>query len=180
MVTLSRLNSHNSNKTSQYILNERINAEKVLVLEGENNLGVMSKWDAVKLAREKEMDLVLIAPQAIPPVAKILDFNKFLYEERKKKASAKAKSKKSEIKELRLSPTIGDGDLLRMADRAKEFIKEGDRVKATIFLKGRERAYPEIALEKIEKFTKEMEDTAKAESSPKHMGNLIVAVYVKK
>lgn len=180
MVTLSRWNSNNNNKMNQYIINERINAEKVLVLEGENNLGVMSKWDAVKLAREKELDLVLIAPQAIPPVAKILDFNKFLYEERKKKSTSKAKSKKSELKELRLSPTIGDGDLLRMAERAKEFIKEGNRVKASIFLKGRENAYPEIAIEKMGKFTKEMEDVAKVESAPKFMGNLVIAVYIKK
>lgn len=163
-----------------HIINERIKATTLRVLDGEENLGVITKEEALSRARSKEKDLVLIAAEANPPVAKILDYQKFLYEEKKKKSAAKAKSKKSEVKELRLSATIGEGDLLKRAERAKEFIKDGNRVKISIILKGREMAYPDIALQKIKKFEKEVEDTARLEAEPKVMGKLIIAVFIAK
>jgi translation initiation factor IF-3 len=169
-----------TNKMQQYFVNERIRATNLMVIHDGNNLGVLSKDEALKIAKEHELDLVLIAPQATPPVAKILDFSKFLYDERKKTSAAKAKSKKSEVKELRLSPNIGDGDLQKRAERAKEFISDGNKVKITVVLKGREAAYPHIAMEKVDKFTKELEDTARLENEVKRMGNMIVAVYTGK
>ena len=163
-----------------HIINEWIQFKTLRVIDGEENLGIISKEEALRIARSKETDLVIIAAEANPPVAKILDYSKFLYEEKKKKAATKAKSKKSEIKELRLSAKIGDGDLMKRAERTKGFIKDGNRVKISIFLKGREAAYPEIALEKIKKFTHEVEDTAKLEDEPKIQGKLITAVYLAK
>lgn len=164
----------------EHVINERIKALNLRVIDGEENLGVITRDEALNRARTKELDLVLIAAEANPPVAKILDYQKFLYEEKKKKSAAKVKSKKSEVKELRLSATIGEGDLVKRADRAKQFIKDGNRVKISIILKGREVAYPNIALEKIRRFETEVEDAAKLEDQPKVMGKLIIAVFIAK
>lgn len=149
---------------------------------GENgeNLGVLKTSEAIVKAREKELDLILISENANPPVAKILDFNKYLYEERKKFSSAKAKSKKSELKEFRFGPTIGDSDITTRIERAKEFIKDGNRVKISIKLKGREAAYPQIGYEKVKKFISEISDVAKSEAEPRLIGNIISVVFVGK
>ncbi len=100
----------------------------------------MKTTDAIKKALELDMDLVLIVETANPPVAKILEFHKFMYEERKKLSAAKAKSKKSELKEFRFGPTIGSGDLEKKMERARGFLKEGNRVKVTVKMKGRENS----------------------------------------
>lgn len=161
-----------------HIINERIRATTLRVIDGNENLGVITKEEALRQARSKGKDLVLVSAEANPPVAKILEFNKYLYEEKKKKSAAKAKSKKSELKELRLSATIGDGDIQKRAERAKEFIEDGNRVKISIFLQGREAAYPEVALEKLKKFTDQVEEFAKPEGEPKLQGKLITAIYI--
>jgi translation initiation factor IF-3 len=163
-----------------HIINERIRAQKLMVISEGKSLGVMSRDDALKLAMEKGLDLVLIAPTSEPPVAKILDYNKFLYEERKKKSQAKAHSKKSELKELRISSSMGEGDVKTRIERAKEFILEGNRVKVSAYLRGREAAYPEFVFEKFAKITKELEEVAKPEGDIKQNGKEISIVYVKK
>lgn len=140
----------------------------------------MTVQEAVRAARDRELDLVLIAPQAQPPVAKILDFKKFLYEERKKKSSAKAKAKKSELKEFRFGPSIGSGDLNSRIERSKEFIKDGNRVKITVVLKGREAMFPEVGLEKLKLFEEGLTEVAKPESEPKRNGNMLCVVFVAK
>lgn len=145
-----------------------------------SNLGVMPTREALKLAKEKEQDLVLISENANPPVAKILEFNKFLYDEKKKESATKAKSKKSEIKEFVFGPRIGDGDLNTKIDRAKEFLEEGNRVKITLKLRGRECEFPQIGFEKIKRFEEGVSEIAKAESVAKRSGNLISQVYINK
>lgn len=165
---------------NNYIINERIRADKLFVVAEKENLGVISRDEALKIAREKELDLVLIAPHATPPVAKILDFSKFLYEEKKKKAKGRVKSKKSELKEIRLGPNTGESDLNIKIEQAKEFIKDGNRVKANIILQGREMAYPEFAYDKLEKIKKGLEDTARSEGEIKRMGRNVFIVFVSK
>ena len=130
------------------------------------------------MAREKDLDLILISENTNPPVTKILDFNKYLYEERKKFSSAKAKSKKSELKEFRFGPTIGESDMATRIERAKKFIKDGNRVKISIKLKGREAAYPQIGYEKVKKFISGISEIAKTEAEPKLIGNIISVVFV--
>lgn len=142
-------------------------------------MGVMSTADALKLAKEKELDLVLISEQANPPVAKILEYNKFLYEERKKTSAVKAKAKKSELKEFVFGPTIGEGDIAIRVERSKEFIKEGNRVKISVKLKGREAEYPDLGFEKIKRFQEELADVAKLESEPRRNGKIISATFCK-
>ena len=164
-----------------YSINEKIRAKELRVISDEGeNLGVLPTQEALKLAREKELDLVLIAPAINPPVAKILEFNKFLYEERKKKSAAKTKSKKSELKELRFGPTTDEGDVSRLIYRAKEFIEDGNRVKISVVLRGRENLYPEIGFEKIKRVESDLSQIAKTESEPKKMGNTISMVFVRK
>ena len=125
------------------------------------------------------MDLVVIAEKAQPPVAKILDFNKFLYDERKKASVIKAKSKKSELKEFVFGPTIGTGDIQFRVERTKEFLEDGNRVKITVKLKGRENEHPEVGYDKIKKFIEELKEVAKTEAEPRRMGNMITVTFVK-
>ncbi len=124
--------------------------------------------------------MVLIAEEAKPPVAKILDFNKFLYEERKKESAAKAKSKKSELKELRLSSTIGEGDLMQRVNRAKEFLSENNRVKFNLKLRGREFMNPKLAFEKVNRVLSELSEVGRAEEEPKVVNKSIIVVVLKK
>lgn len=162
-------------------VNHRIKVPELRVITREgDNLGVLKTQEALRIAEERELDLVLISETASPPVAKILDFNKFLYEERKRTSAAKAKSKKSEVKEFRLSPTIGDGDFMIRVNRAKEFLKDGNRVKVTLKLIGRKAAFPQLGFEKIRRFTQEIAEEGKSESEPRLMGNIISVTYVAK
>ncbi len=134
----------------------------------------------MKLAQEKELDLVIIAEKTEPPVAKILDFNKFLYEENKKKAQAKAKSKKSKLKEFKFGPTISGDAIETRVRRSREFLNDGNRVRLTVTLKGREMAYPELGVEKLNQFVVQLSDIAKAEGEIKQIGRNISVTLVRK
>ena len=134
----------------------------------------------MKLAVSKNLDLLLIAPNIAPPVARIVDFNKFLYDENRKERANKAKSKKSEIKELRLTPMTDEGDIKRFIKRGLEFLSEGDKVKISVKMRGRQMAHPEVAREKLAKVQAGLVEKAKLESEPKVMGNVISAVFVLK
>lgn len=144
------------------------------------NLGVMETRKALQLAEEQELDVVVITENANPPVAKIVDFNKFLYAERKKQSDAKGKSKQTELKELRLSTTISEGDIMQRMNRAVEFLNEGNVVKVSLMMKGRQAMFPQVAKEKLERFIKLMEPVAKVESEPKRMGNTLSVTFIKK
>lgn len=124
--------------------------------------------------------MVLIAPEIFPPVAKILDFNKFLYDERKKKSAAKTKSKKTELKEVKFGPSIGVGDFNHFLERTKEWIEEQNRVKVSVVMKGREGMFPDVAMSKLNKFIDEMNAVAKPEAEPKRIGNMITIVLLPK
>ena len=121
------------------------------------------------------MDLVLIAPNSEPPVAKILEFSKFLYEEKKKKSGSKGK--KSELKELRFGPTTGEGDIKRHIERSKGFINDGNRVKISVVLKGRANLYPELAFAKLNRIVEELSEVAKPEADVKRLGGTIFVVF---
>lgn len=117
-----------------YRINERIFASTLRVLDNEGKqIGVLSKAEALDKAKSENLDLVEIAPQAKPPVAKIIDFNKFLYQEEKKKREEKKKAKVSETKEVRLGPFMSDNDLSVMVKRAKDFLLAGDKVRLVVF-----------------------------------------------
>ncbi|HSX39108.1 MAG TPA: translation initiation factor IF-3 [Candidatus Saccharimonadales bacterium] len=164
-----------------YKVNHRIKFPELRVItrDGEN-LGVITTQEALRIAEERGQDLVVIAEAANPPVAKILDFNKYLYEEHKKESASRAKSKKSELKEFRFGPTIDKGDLETRISRAVGFLKDGNRVKISVKLQGRENDYPQIAHEKLDKFTEGIAEVGKPEDAPKRNGNIISITYVAK
>ena len=140
----------------------------------------MDTQQALKLSEEKELDLVVITENAKPPVARIVDFNKFLYAERKKASEAKGKSKQTELKELRLSTTISEGDIQQRINRAVEFLNNGNLVKVSLMMKGRQAMFPQVAQEKVSRFIKLMEPFSRIESEPRRMGNTISVTFIKK
>lgn len=131
-------------------------------------------------AREADSDLVLLVETANPPVAKILDFNKFLYEEKKKEAAIKSKSKKSEVKQLNLSLSIGEGDIRQRMTRAKEFLSENNKVKFVMKLKRREINNMAFALNRFNKIISEAMEFGTMEDEPKEMAGVISVTFVKK
>lgn len=127
-----------------YRLNENIQAPKLRVIDNEGNqLGILEKGEALKKAKEQELDLIEIAPQADPPVARIVDFQKFRYEEGKKDKGSK-KGGEGGLKELWLSPRIAEHDLKVRLRRTEEFINDGYKVKLTVKFKGREMAHQDL------------------------------------
>jgi translation initiation factor IF-3 len=140
----------------------------------------MDTSQALKLAFDRQLDLLLIAPNVTPPVAKIVNFNKYLYDENRKERASKAKVKKSEVKELRLTPMTSEGDIERFANRAKEFLEDGNKVKISVKMRGRQMAHPEVAREKLGKVTELLTEVAKMEDEPRLMGGILSAVFLKK
>ena len=126
---------------------------RVLDDEG-NQLGVMKPWDALNLAREREMDLVEIAPKAQPPVCKIMNYGKFQYQKSKQDRLNKAKQKKVDIKGIRLGLKTDTHDLNFKKDQAEKFLKKGHKVKIEIFLRGREKMQKDLGRETLENFLK--------------------------
>lgn len=132
------------------------------------------------MAEEKDLDVVVVTENADPPVAKIIDYNKFLYAEHKKAAETKGKSKQTELKELRLSTTISGGDVQQRINRAVEFLEAGNVVKVSLMMKGRQAMFPKVAEEKLKGFVAQMAPFAKVEAEPRRVGNTYSVVLIKK
>jgi translation initiation factor IF-3 len=136
-------------------------------------LGVMKLSDALNLANEKQVDLVEISPNANPPVCKLLDYDKYRYQQEKTAQEAKKKIKKVSVKMIRLSVRIGQHDLDFKAKQANEFIGEGNKVKVDVVMRGREQAHPQLAFELINKFQKLITVEFALEGRPNKMGNTV-------
>jgi translation initiation factor IF-3 len=148
-----------------------IHISKVRVVdENGTMLGEMGADQARALARERGLDLVEVAPDARPPVCKILDYGKFKYEEKKKKAKAKTRQHVQELKEVRMRPLTGEHDLQTKLKHAREFLEQGDKVLFTIRFRGREQAHKEIGREVMGKIARALEDIAKVEHAISQMG----------
>ncbi len=163
-----------------YFLNHRIEAPTLRVIDEDGKqIGILSKQEALRVAQEKELDLVLIAPKANPPVAKVIDFKKFLYQEEKKQKEAKKGIKKSIVKDIKLSLFIGPADLERLINKAKEFLEEGNQVRLNLTLRGREIAKKNMAFDLIKKFISNLGEVNIAKE-PRLEGRVIRAVIAKK
>jgi translation initiation factor IF-3 len=147
-----------------------------LIDEEGNQVGVVSVDDARTRASNAEMDLVEVAPNAKPPVCRIMDYGKFLFEQQKKDRAQKKKQTGLDQKEIRLRPGTGQGDMEIKAKHAREFLEEGHKVGIQLQFRGRERAHPEVAIEQIQKFAKMLEDIAKIEQMPKQEGRRMNAL----
>ena len=160
---------------SELMINERIRDREVrLVSESGEQLGIMSSREALKLAREADLDLVKIAPNAKPLVCKIIDYGKYRYELARKEKEAKKKQKTMEVKEVRLSPNIDTNDLNTKANQARKFITKGDKVKVTLRFRGREMAHVNYSKQILDSFYERLEDIAVVDKNPKMEGRSMV------
>jgi len=159
-------------------INERIRVPQVRVItdDGEQ-FGVMDTRDAVRLAREKGMDLVEVAPNAEPPVCKIIDFGKFQYEAKKKANEAKKKQVVITVKEVKFRPGTDEHDYSYRMKHAREWLTGGDKVKATIWFRGREMTHRELGARILEKLEKDLLDVAEVEMRPRMEGNQMFTIF---
>ena len=165
------------------LINEQIKVCEVLVIgpNGEQ-VGVKSIQDAMTLASYAALDLVLISPNANPPVCKVMDYNKFRYEKQKKAKEAlkKQKASMSELKEYRLSPVIDVGDFETKLRNATKYLEKGDRIKLTVRFKGRQMAHTELGKEVLDRFADKVKDYADIEQSPKLEGRTMTMLLAPK
>lgn len=169
----------NINKELQ--INEEIRDKEIRLIDSDGaQLGVMSAKDAQKLANEKKLDLVKIAPNANPPVCKILDYGKYRYELQKKEKEAKKKQKIISVKEIRLSPNIEDHDLNVKANNANKFLKSGDKVKVTLRFRGREMGFIKAGYDIMEKFSASIEEHGTVEKKPALEGKNMIMILAPK
>ena len=166
---------------SELMINEQIR-DKEIRLIGENGeqLGIMSARDAMKMAREAELDLVKIAPTAKPPVCKIIDYGKYRYELARKEKEAKKKQKTMDVKEIRLSPNIDVNDLNTKANQARKFLSKGDKVKVALRFRGREMAHVGMSKQILDSFYEKVEDIAVIEKPAKMEGRSMIMFLVEK
>ncbi len=158
-------------------LNQEIRVPEVRVVDSEGELvGVMSVSQALEKAHEQGVDLVEISPKAVPPVCKLINYGKMLYALQKKEQKAKQTGKAKEIKGLRLTFAMGEGDQDRQRRKAEEFLREGHTVRIQMVMKGREKAHGDLAVEKIRKFIEGLGDLGKVEVPPKFSGYQIITL----
>ena len=158
-------------------VNHEIEAREVrLVDEKGGQVGIVSLREALLRAEDAGLDLVEVAPTARPPVCKILDYGKFKYEEQKKANAARKKQRITEIKEIKMRPSIDDNDYGIKMRKVREFIDEGDKVKVTMRFRGREMAHQHLAMDLLNKVKEEMADVAKVEQMPRLEGRQMVMV----
>lgn len=161
--------------------NERIRIPAVRVIDEDGEqLGVMDTRDAVQRARDIGLDLVEIAPNAKPPVCKIIDYGKFLYEEKKKAAEQKKKQVTVSVKEIKFRPATDDHDYGYRMERAREWIGDGDKVRATISFRGREMTHRELGAAILEKLRNDLADIAELEVRPKMEGYQMFSIFIPK
>ncbi len=157
--------------------NHMIRVPEVRLVGDNVEPGVYSTIEATKIAQGQELDLVEISPGATPPVCRIIDYNKFLYEEKKRKKEMKAKAKTSEVKEIRFTPNTDDHDFEFKVKHAEKFLKDGDKVKAHVQFKGRAIMFKERGELLLLKFADSLKDVGALESMPKMEGKRMLVMF---
>ena len=162
-------------------INHRIDAREVRLIGADGqNVGVVPIRQALAMAEEANLDLVEISPDAVPPVAKILDYGKFKFQEQKKAAEARKKQKVIEIKEIKMRPMIDDHDYEVKMKAIKRFFEEGDKVKVTLRFRGREMAHQELGHRLLNRVKADTAEIAKVESDARFEGRQIVMIIAPK
>jgi len=158
-------------------INERITVPQVrLIADDGEQLGILSTPEAIRVAEERELDLVEVSPNADPPVCKLMDYGKFKYKEQKKEAEARKKRTEMTIKELRIRYRTDSGDLETKLKKAREFLDEGDKVKFSMRFRGREVMYLELGLEKFEEIISKLADVSTVDERSPARGRQIYIV----
>ena len=169
-----RNNRLNQKKEDLHRINGNIRAREVRLVGDNVEQGVYTIQEALRMADELELDLVEISPTAVPPVVKIMDYQKFLYQQKKKQKEAKAKSVKVVVKEIRFGPQTDDHDFNFKLKHAKNFLDEGSKVKAYVFFKGRSILFKEQGEVLLLRFATELEDYAKVDQLPQLEGKKMI------
>ena len=153
-------------------MNDRIRAKEIRVIDADGNqLGVIAPYDALKRAREQNLDLVEISPNAVPPVCRIMDYGKFLYEQEKKERAAKKNQKQIVLKEVKFSVNVDEHDYVTKRNHVLRFLGEGDKVKASLRFRGREMAHQNLGRAVLDRLVKEVGDKGIVEFRPRMEGN---------
>lgn len=156
----------------------QIKSKEIRVVDDEGQIGIMDIDSALKLAEERELDLVEISPQAEPPVCKIMDYKKFKFEQSKKERKAKKNQTTLTLKEIRLRPMIDTHDYEFKKRSARKFIDHGDKVKVTMRFRGREFSRQDLGASVLNRLAQELSDIAKVESQPKMEGRQMVMILM--
>jgi translation initiation factor IF-3 len=164
------------------IINERIRFPTIRVIDADNSqLGIMTPREALQLAEEKELDLVLVTDKADPPVCRIIDYGKFKFEKDKKEKEAKKKQHTVDVKEVKMRYKIEEHDYNVRLNQAKRFLKDGDKVKATIMFRGREIQHSDIAEDLLKRLATDLTELAEVQQAPKKEGrNMMMLLAPKK
>lgn len=177
---LPKKDNKGGNNKDAFIINEHIRAKEVRLVGDNVEQGVYSLHDALAIADEKELDLILISPTANPPVCKVLDYQKFLYQQKKRLKEQKAKSTKVVVKEIRFGPQTDDHDYNFKLKHAVGFLKEGAKVKAYVFFRGRSILFKEQGEVLLLRFANDLEEYGKVEQMPVLEGKRMIIMLTPK
>lgn len=163
-------------------INERIRFPKIRVIDSDGaQLGIMSPRDALQIAEERELDLVLVSDKADPPVCRIMDYGKFKFEQEKKAREARKKQHTVDVKEVKMRYKIEEHDYNVRINQAKRFLQDGDKVKATIMFRGREIQHSDIAEDLLKRMADDLQELAEVQQAPKKEGrNMMMLLAPKK
>lgn len=161
-------------------INDKIVADPVRLVGDNVNNEIFSLEDALKLAEELELDLVEVSERAVPPVCKIMDYRKFLFEQKKKAKELKAKAAKVDVKEIRFGPNTDDNDINFKVKHAIKFFEEGFKVRAYVFFRGRTIVFKERGDDLLKRFVEKLSDVAKLEQEPKMEGKKLIILLAPK
>ena len=169
---MAYVNANNNNKGQR--TNEMIRVREVRLIDDEGKqLGIVPTVDALRMAKDKDLDLVEVSPNANPPVCKILDFGKYRFEQEKKLRESKKNQKVLKLKEIRMQPKIGSGDLDTKAKHVQEFLNEGDKVKITVRFRGRELAHTELGFDVLNEVLKRLTSAYNIDKPAKMDGKMM-------
>ena len=159
-------------------INSKIRVSKVRTIDSDGKqIGVLATEEALRIAREKNLDLVQVASNTEPPVCRIMDYGKYRYEQTKKEKSARKHQHSIKMKEIKLRPTIEKHDFGVKERRAREFLEEGSKVKVTVIFRGREMAHTEFGKKVLEDMSNNLQDIAAIEMRPKMTGKIMTAIF---
>lgn len=163
------------------MINERIRFPQIRVIDEDGTqLGIMTPKEAMAIADEKELDLVLVGEKADPPVCRIMDYGKFKFEKEKRAKEAKKKQHTSEVKEVKMRYKIEEHDYQVRINSAQRFLKEGDKVKATVMFRGREIQHADLARELLNRMANDLKDIAEVQQAPKQEGRNMTMIMAPK
>jgi translation initiation factor IF-3 len=161
-------------------VNERIRGREVRVISEQGQLGIMTPHEALRLAREQELDLVEISPSASPPVCKIMDYGKYLYQQSKRQHEARKKQHHVVMKEVKFRPNVDDHDYEFKKNHVLRFLREGDKVKATVMFRGREITHSEIGRRILERLIADASEAGQVETRTRMEGNTMNVILAPK